>query len=132
MLSKGAAWGALLTSSDYASLLPDADAVYQQNKLSVQNHSYGTGIENFYGTDAVAYDMTVKNTPVLLHVFSAGNSGTLASASGPYSAIQGFANLTGSFKMAAAKVYRASPRIRVFGDIVFADRPALTYPNPAR
>ena len=100
LLSKGAAWGAFITSSDYASLLPDADALYQQNKLSVQNHSYGTGIENFYGTDAVAYDMTVKNTPVLVHVFSAGNSGTQASASGPYSAIQGLANLTGSFKMA--------------------------------
>jgi glyoxylase-like metal-dependent hydrolase (beta-lactamase superfamily II) len=34
---------------------------------------------------------------------------------------------TGSFKMTAAKVYRSSPRIRVLGDIVFADRGALSY-----
>lgn len=34
---------------------------------------------------------------------------------------------TGSFKMTAAKVYRSSPRIRVFGDIVFADRGQLRY-----
>ncbi len=36
---------------------------------------------------------------------------------------------TGSFKVIAAKVYRSSPRIRVLGDIVFADRPALSYSN---
>lgn len=34
---------------------------------------------------------------------------------------------TGNFKMTAAKVYQASERIRVLGDIVFADRGALTY-----
>jgi hydroxyacylglutathione hydrolase len=36
---------------------------------------------------------------------------------------------TGGFKMTAAKVYRASPRIRVLGDIIFADRGALSYPD---
>lgn len=98
--AKGAAWGGRLTSSDYATLLPDADDIYRQYKLSVQNHSYGTGIENYYGADAASYDMSVWNNPALLHVFSAGNSGTGSPGSGIYSGIPGIANLTGSFKMA--------------------------------
>ncbi|HEX6334182.1 MAG TPA: S8 family peptidase [Flavisolibacter sp.] len=98
--AKGVAWGASLTSSDYVTLLPDADSIYRQYNISVQNHSYGTGIENYYGTDAAAYDKTVENNPVLLHVFSAGNSGASTPASGLYNGITGRANLTGSFKMA--------------------------------
>lgn len=99
-LAEGAAWGADLTSSDYASLLPDADAVYRQYKISVQNHSYGTGIENYYGADAASFDLSVWNNPTLVHVFSSGNSGTSVSSSGLYSGVSDFANLTGSFKMA--------------------------------
>jgi hypothetical protein len=96
----GAAPGVNLTSSDFVTLLPNADNVYRQYKISIQNHSYGTGIENYYGADAASYDMTVWNNPTLVHVFSSGNSGTSSSTSGLYSGITGFANLTGSFKMA--------------------------------
>lgn len=96
----GTAWGANLTSSDYSTLLPDADNVYRQYKISIQNHSYGTGIENYYGADAASYDMSVWKNSTLLHVFSSGNSGTSSSTSGAYNGIAGFANLTGSFKMA--------------------------------
>lgn len=96
----GAAWGANLTSSDYSSLLPDADNVYRQYQISVQNHSYGTGIENYYGADAASYDVSVWNNPTLVQVFSSGNSGVGSSTSGTYSGIANFANLTGSFKMA--------------------------------
>lgn len=99
-LGKGAAWGSRLSSSNFASLLPDAPASYQQYNISVQNHSYGVGIENYYGADAAAFDLTTNNDPSLLHVFSSGNMGASASASGTYSGIPGFANLTGSFKMA--------------------------------
>jgi hypothetical protein len=99
-LAVGAAWGANLTSSDYATLLPDADNVYRQYKISVQNHSYGTGSENYYGADAASYDLSVWNNPTLVHVFSSGNSGAGSSTSGIYSGVTGFANLTGSFKMA--------------------------------
>lgn len=95
---KGAAWGATLSSSDFASLLPDSQAGYEN--ISVQNHSYGTGIENFYGADAAAYDATVINKPSLVHIFSSGNSGNETSTSGNYNGIAGIANLTGSFKMA--------------------------------
>jgi hypothetical protein len=96
----GAAPAANLTSSGFTSLLPDADEVYKQYHISIQNHSYGTGIENYYGADTKAYDISVNKNPSLLHVFSAGNSGNAASTSGVYNGIEGFANLTGSFKMA--------------------------------
>ena len=98
--TKAAGWGSKIVSSSFANLLPDANGFFQQYGVTVQNHSYGTGIENFYGPEAVAYDLQVVNNPSLLHVFSSGNSGQSASTSGTYSGISGFANLTGQFKMA--------------------------------
>lgn len=97
---KGAAPGSTISSSSFAVLLPDSDAAYQRYNISVQNHSYGTGIENFYGADAAAYDASVMARPFLMHIFSAGNSGQETSVNGPYATIPGFANITGSFKMA--------------------------------
>jgi hypothetical protein len=97
---RGAAKAAAITSFTFSNLLPESDAVYQQYNISVQNHSYGTAIENYYGADAAAYDASVIARPSLLHVFSAGNSGTSASSNGSYAGINGFANITGSFKMA--------------------------------
>lgn len=97
---KGVAWGSSISSSNFAILLPEADAAYQQYNITVQNHSYGTGIENFYGADAAAYDASVIARPSLMHVFSAGNSGTQTSTTGTYANVPGYANITGSFKMA--------------------------------
>ena len=97
---KGAAWGADITSSNFGNLLPDTDGDYTRHGILVQNHSYGTAIENYYGADAAAYDASTISNPSLLHVFSAGNSGDKASTAGYYSGLAGFANLTGSFKMA--------------------------------
>jgi len=96
---RGAAWGATLTSSDFARLLPDDNSAYQQYQVSVQNHSYGTGIKNYYGADAAAYDATVNANPQLVYVFSAGNAGNQASTTGKYIGIPYYANITGSFKM---------------------------------
>ncbi|HRI19632.1 MAG TPA: S8 family serine peptidase [Panacibacter sp.] len=97
---KGIAWGCNISSSNFANLLPESNADYQQYGISVQNHSYGVGIENFYGSDAGAYDASMIANPSLLHIFSAGNSGNLAPTDGQYKDLPGFANLTGSFKMA--------------------------------
>ena len=99
-LAKGAAWGAALTSSDFNSLLPDSDSIYKLNNITVQNHSYGTAIENFYGGDTRAYDMSSFLNPQLLHIFSSGNAGEATSDAGKYKDIPKMANLTGSFKMA--------------------------------
>jgi len=98
--SGGAAPAAVLTSSDFANLLPDADNSYRQYGISVQNHSYGTGVENYYGADAAAFDASINNNPGLMDIFSAGNSGNATSTSGAYAGIANMANLTGSFKMA--------------------------------
>lgn len=97
---RGAAPAAILSSSSFSNLLPDTDADYARYGISVQNHSYGTGIENYYGADAFAYDASVLARPELVHVFSAGNEGQGTSTGGPYAGIPAFANLTGSFKMA--------------------------------
>ncbi|ANE52863.1 S8 family serine peptidase [Flavisolibacter tropicus] len=96
---KGVAPNSYLTSSNFASLLPDADAVFKQNGISVQNHSYGTAIQNYYGPEAAAYDISAANNPELLHVFSSGNSGT-SKGTENYNDLDGVANLTGNFKMA--------------------------------
>lgn len=96
---KGAAWKAGIRSADFAELMPDATSLLKRQGVTVQNHSYGVGIENFYGADAAAYDQQMNEDSSLLHVFSAGNRGSETSTEGPYAGIAGWANLTGSFKM---------------------------------
>lgn len=97
---KGVAPATIISSSNFSNLLPDPTAALQLYHITVQNHSYGVGIENFYGADAAAYDASLISNPTLLNIFSSGNSGTLSSTTGTYAGITGFANLTGSFKMA--------------------------------
>ncbi len=97
--AKGAAWAAGISSSSFDQVLPDPTSYYSQNNITVQNHSYGTSIESFYGLSAQAFDKSANENPILLHVFSSGNSGEVAGTSGAYSGITGFANLTGNFKM---------------------------------
>jgi len=96
---EGAARQAGIASASYANLLPDANADLTSLNVSVQNHSYGTGIENYYGLEALGYDQQARQLPTLLHVFSAGNSGTSASPDGSYKGLTSVANLTGQFKM---------------------------------
>ena len=98
-LGRGVARQVRLATSDFARLLPDDGTLLAQAGVSVQNHSYGVGIENYYGVEAQEYDQQARQFPALLHVFSSGNSGSRASASGPYAGLTGVANLTGQFKM---------------------------------
>ncbi len=89
-----------LTSSDYANLSPDDLTVFTDNAIALQNHSYGTGIENYYGIEAKEYDEQLNADESLIHVFSAGNSGTRSPTEGLYTAVPNRANLTGTFKQA--------------------------------
>ena len=98
-LGRGVANAVRLTTSDFARLLPDDGQQLTQVGVSVQNHSYGVAIENYYGIEAQEYDQHCQQFPTLVHVFSAGNSGSQASLSGRYQGIANFANLTGQFKM---------------------------------
>lgn len=88
------------TSSDFARLLPDSTAIFKAFDIGVENHSYGTGIENYYGVEAVAYDQQVMANDSIIHVFSSGNIGTTAPTTGLYNGIPNVANLSGTFKQA--------------------------------
>jgi hypothetical protein len=96
----GSAPAVKFTSSNFARLLPDTVTAFKTYHISVQNHSYGTGIENFYGIEAEAYDKQVYETDSLIHVFSSGNIGTTTPATGLYNGIPNSANLSGTFKQA--------------------------------
>jgi hypothetical protein len=96
----GAAPEVKFTSSSFAQLTPDSTPIFKSFNISVQNHSYGTGIENYYGAESAAYDQQVFETDSLVHVFSSGNIGTSAPESGVYNGISGVANLSGDFKQA--------------------------------
>lgn len=98
--SLGAAPRGMIASSDFSRLLPDDAGIFSTLQIHAQNHSYGTGIENYYGLEAVAYDAQVRELDTFLHVFSSGNIGTDAPAEGIYAGLTGFANLSGSFKQA--------------------------------
>lgn len=96
----GVAPEARLTSSSASVLFPDADTYYRSFGITVQNHSYGIPIEYDYDAEAVAYDQQIRAADTLLHVFSAGNSGTTIPSGGRYQGVGAFSNLTGNFKQA--------------------------------
>lgn len=95
---RGVAAGAYVTTSDFERLLPDAPAALLALGVSVQNHSYGVGVENYYGIESKEYDQSCIDAPEVLHVFSSGNEGESALTDGYYQNIPGMANLTGQFK----------------------------------
>lgn len=97
--TKGVAWKSKISSASFLNLLPEPNSYYQTPVL-VQNHSYGTTVENYYGAEAAAYDVSVTANPFLVHIFSAGNSGSSSASTGVYANIVGYANLTGNFKQA--------------------------------
>lgn len=94
----GAAPGTQLLSSSFGALLPEE--TYQTQGITIQNHSYGIDIENEYGVNALAYDVSAAEAPKVLQVFSSGNKGLETAPAGQYAQTPGFANLTGNFKMA--------------------------------
>ncbi|WP_164972764.1 S8 family peptidase [Lacibacter luteus] len=97
--TKGAAWKSKISSASFLNLLPEPNSYYQ-TPILVQNHSYGTIIESYYGAEAAAYDASVIANPLVVHLFSAGNSGSSFATTGTYANINGYANLTGNFKQA--------------------------------
>lgn len=84
-LGKGVAQKTRLQSSDFLNIYPDEIATLQG--ADIQNHSYGTEIENFYGSLANAYDNQLFLNSDLTHCFSSGNNG-----------LEGYRSLTGNFK----------------------------------
>lgn len=97
---RGIAWGCLFFPSSFANLFADDFFVLNANHVSVQNHSYGTVIQQFYGAEAVSYDELTWKIKTFVPVMSAGNQGNAFATEGQFANIPGFANLTGNFKMA--------------------------------
>jgi Subtilase family len=97
---RGIAYGCKFYPSSFSNLFADDATILNTNKVTVQNHSYGTIIQQFYGAEAVSYDILAWQNKNFVPVFSAGNQGTASAISGPYANIPGYANLTGNFKMA--------------------------------
>ncbi len=98
--SLGVAPASVVSSYNFVNIFPAPADYYLSNKIFVENHSYGGSIEAEYGNEAAAYDQIVNEVPELVHVFSSGNSGLLSPETGPYAGAEGFANITGNFKMA--------------------------------
>jgi hypothetical protein len=96
---KGVAPKAKITSSTFENLFPDEDGMLNVLNVRLQNHSYGTVIENFYGSLSESYDQSSNRNPNLLYVFSSGNQGTSSATSGQYVGLTGFSNITGNSKM---------------------------------
>lgn len=97
---RGMANAAKFFSSTFSNLFADAAGILNTNKVTVQNHSYGTIPQQFYGAEAVSYDVQTWQNKNILHVFSAGNRGLSFAPEGVYKNIPTYANITGNFKMA--------------------------------
>jgi hypothetical protein len=111
----GVAKNAIIAFDDFVNLAPESTTELQTNGITVQNHSYGVDIENFYGIESSLYDKQTFEYPELLHVFSSGNIGNEASIAGRYAGVRGFANLTGQFKMSKNTISVGNTNI--FGEI---------------
>ncbi|MEQ8582865.1 MAG: S8 family peptidase [Marinoscillum sp.] len=97
---KGVSRAIQLSSSGFNNVLPQPHDYFTESDIHVQNHSYGTSIESFYGLQAEAFDQSAYDNPTLLHVMSSGNQGSLTAQEGHYAGVNGFCNITGNFKMA--------------------------------
>lgn len=98
--SEGVLSNANISTTSFLNLFPDEISYFIENDISVQNHSYGLGIEDYYGLEAQAYDQQVYENPEIVHVFSSGNLGGESAIFSPYSSIEGHSNLSGTFKHA--------------------------------
>ena len=98
--NEGIVKNAQLISTDFSHLQPEPLSFYKENNISIVNHSYGSGIENYYGAEAEAYDNFCFENPEILNVFSSGNLGYTRASQGKYKEINGFGNLTGNYKTA--------------------------------
>ncbi|MFZ9045970.1 MAG: S8 family peptidase [Cyclobacteriaceae bacterium] len=89
-----------LISTSYDLLFPEPSSYFDAYDCEVQNHSFGVGVENYYGAEAKAYDEMAFASPDVLHVFSSGNSGEFTALDGNYAGLLQTSNLTGTFKQA--------------------------------
>jgi Subtilase family/Secretion system C-terminal sorting domain len=97
---QGVAYSSRLLSTGFNNLFPESEVYFDTLKISVQNNSYGSALESFYGAEAFAYDKLIEAKPTTSIIFSAGNSGTQKPTTGTYTNLAAYANLSGNYKMA--------------------------------
>lgn len=98
---KGVLPAVLLSSSSFNNLFADEISSLSTLGVIIQNHSYGlVNPDNHYSQEAMSYDIQMHQNPELTHVMSAGNLGETTSTDGKYAGVEGYANISGSFKMA--------------------------------
>lgn len=73
----------------------DVPNLYQNNDVVITSKSYGNGCNAGYTSLAMELDQQIQSHPSLIHVFSAGNSG---SSDCGYGAGSGWGNVTGGHK----------------------------------
>jgi len=106
---RGMAPGAALFVTNYGSSFLDSGTINRltNGDAQITNSSYGDGCNGGYTTRSVTVDQQTNANPSILHVFSAGNSGT---SNCGYGAGSGWGNITGGHKqgknvIATANVY---------------------------
>ncbi len=95
--TRGMAWGADLLVYDVWDAVNSAPTAHLNPGVMVTSTSYSNGCNAGYTNFARSMDEQISNLPELMHVFSAGNSGT---SDCNYGAGSGWGNVTGGVKVA--------------------------------
>ena len=104
---RGMAPGAEILYADYPDNLQNVDNDFDNHGVRITSSSYsngcGAGYTNNSITGSRTMDMDVMQNPPVMHVFSAGNSGSSScgyGTSGTSGGVQGWGNITGGHKVA--------------------------------
>ena len=92
---QGNAPGASLVYYNYPGNLQQVDAHYSTYAVRITTSSYSDGCNAGYTNNTLTVDQDIRQNPLLMHVFSAGNNGT---ANCNYGAGSGWGNITGGHK----------------------------------
>ena len=95
--ARGMAPGAEIYYQDYPDNLNDVDQNFVNQNVRITSSSYSNGCNAGYTGFTRQMDLDMEQHPTLLHVFSAGNSGTSDCG---YGAGSGWGNVTGGHKIA--------------------------------
>ncbi|UTW65929.1 S8 family serine peptidase [bacterium SCSIO 12643] len=108
--ARGMAWGADIKVYDVWDAVNSTPTSYFNPGVVVTSTSYGNGCNAGYTGFAQTADQQVRTMPNLMHVFSAGNSG---SSDCGYGAGSGWGNITGGIK--------AGKNVLAVGNVTFTD-----------
>lgn len=109
--AQGMASGAFLYTVNYVDHFMDNTLdLHQNNGVMVTNSSYSNGCNDGYTSTTRTVDLQINSNPTLLHVFSAGNSGT---SNCGYGAGNRWGNVTGGHKIGKNVIATANLRIDV-------------------